>query len=121
MNRKYLLGTPFTVMTDHSALPAMYNNPARPAPHPVDRHRGQLGAFNMRVLFEPGHKSPWDYGSRHPDKLPDNLTKEQTEEIGVETEEEDMEVWLRKVVQEVPTEPWKLTTVDYKGSIGPQR
>ena len=32
MNRKYLLGAPFMVMTDHSALPGMYNNPTRPAP-----------------------------------------------------------------------------------------
>lgn len=32
MNGKYLLGVPFTVMMDHSALPAMYNNPSRLAP-----------------------------------------------------------------------------------------
>ena len=44
---------------------------------------------------------PCDYGSRHPDKLPENLIKEQREEIGIETEEEDMEVWLGKVTQQV--------------------
>ena len=58
MNRKYLLGAPFTVMTDNSALPGMYNSPARPAPHRVDRHRGRLGAFDMKVDFVPGHKMP---------------------------------------------------------------
>ena len=90
MNKKYLLGTKFTVMTDHSGLPALYNNSGRPAPHRVDRHRGRLGAFDMDVQFVPGDKNPCDYGSRHPDLLPDDLTKEQREEIGNETEEEDM-------------------------------
>ena len=55
----------------------------------------------MKVEFMSGHKMPCDYGSRHPDKLPDNLTKEQREEIGVETEEEDMEVWLRRVLHAI--------------------
>ena len=63
MNRKYLMGAPFMVMTDHSALPAMYNNPSRPALHQVDRHRGRLGAFDMKVEFVPRHKMPCDYGS----------------------------------------------------------
>ena len=100
MNRKYLMGAPFTTMTDHSSLPAMYNCPSRPAPHRVDRHRGRLGVFDMKVEFVPGHKMPCDYGSRHPDKLPENLTKEQREEIGIETEE-DMEVWLGAITQQV--------------------
>ena len=55
----------------------------------------------MRTEFVPGLKMPCDYGSRHPDKLPEDLTKEQREEIGVETEEEDKEVWLGKIIQEV--------------------
>ena len=99
MNRKYLLGAPFTVMTDHSSLPSMYNSPSRPAPHRVDRHRGRLGAFDMKVDFVPGHKNPCDYGSRHPDQLPENLTKEQREDMGIETEEEDMEIWLGALIK----------------------
>ena len=55
----------------------------------------------MKVDFVPGHKNPCDYGSRHPDKLPDNLTKEQREDLGIETEEEDMEIWLGAMIQEV--------------------
>ena len=94
MNRKYLVGAPFTVMMYHSTLPAMYNNPARPAPHRVDCHRGRLGAYDMKFELATGHKNPGDYGSRHPDKLPDNLTREQREDLGIETEEEDMEVWI---------------------------
>ena len=39
-------------------------------------------------------------GSRHPDKLPNNLTKEQREEQGIEMEEEDKEVCLGMVMQE---------------------
>ena len=101
MNRKYLLGAPFMVMTDHSALPAMYNNLSRTAPHRVDRHRGRLSAFNMKVELVSGHKNPCDYGSRQPDRLPENLAKEQREEIEIETEEEDMEVWFGWTIQEV--------------------
>ena len=100
MNRKYVLGTPFTVMSDHSALPALYNNTGRPAPHRVDRHRGRLGAFQLKVQFVPGEKNPCDYGSRHQDQLPDNLTKEQREEIVIEMEEEDAGVWLGKLLEE---------------------
>ena len=88
-------------MTDHSVLQVMYNNPSRPAPHRVDRHRGRLEAYNMKVEFVPGDKHPGDYGSRHPAKLPKNLTKEQREDIGIETEEEDMEIWMGRVIQEV--------------------
>ena len=100
MNRRYLFGTPFTVMTDHASLPAIYNNTGRPAPHRVDRHRGRLGAFDMAVCFVPGHDNPCDYGSRHPDQLLDNLTREEREEIGVETEEEDAEIWVGKIIKE---------------------
>ena len=101
MNRKYLLGTPFMVMTDHSALPAMYSHPTRPAPHRVDRHRGRLGAYDMAVEFVPGYKNPCDYGSRHPDSLPKNLSKQQREDMGIETMEEDMEIWMGRIIKEV--------------------
>ena len=67
------------VMSDHSAMPTFYNNTGRPAPHGVDRHRGRLGAFNMSVQYVPGDKMPCNYGSRHPDLLPENLMKEQRE------------------------------------------
>ena len=101
MNKKYLIGAPFTAMTDHSALPAMYNNTLRPAPHRVDRHRGRLGAYDMKVEYVPGDKHPCDYGSRHPTTLPENLTKEQREDMGIETEEEDMEIWVGRITKEV--------------------
>ena len=37
MNRQYLYGMDFTLMTDHSTLPSLYNS-NRPAPHQVERH-----------------------------------------------------------------------------------
>ena len=33
MNRRYLTGTKFTIMTDHSSLPGFYNNSTKIAPH----------------------------------------------------------------------------------------
>ena len=101
MNRKYLFETPFTVMTDHLALPRFYNNTGRPVPHRVDRHRGRLGAFQMKLQFVPGDKMPCDYRSRHPDLLPDNLTKEEREEIGIETKEENTKIWMGKVLETI--------------------
>ena len=40
---------------------------------------------------------PCDYGSRHPERLPENLTREEREELGIETEEEDTELWIGKL------------------------
>ena len=94
MNRRYLAGTQFEVMTDHSALPTFYNRVSKIAPHRVERHRGRLGAFDMEVTYVPGEIMPCDYGSRHPEKLPDNLSKQDREELGIETEEEDTELWI---------------------------
>ena len=54
----------------------------------------------MTVQFIPGDQIPCDYGSRHPDPLPDKLTAEEREELGIETEEEDAEIWVRKVLEE---------------------
>ena len=38
---------------------------------------------------------------RHPDAVPENLTTEQREEMGIETEEEDQEIWVSKIVEEL--------------------
>ena len=94
MNRRYLIGTQFIIMTDQSTFQALYNNMGRMVPH-----RGQIGAFNMQVEYVPEDKNPCDYSSRHLDLLPENLTREQKEEIGIETEEEDKEICVRHVLQ----------------------
>ena len=105
MNRQYLYGTNFTVMTDHSALPSLYNT-TRPAPHRVERHRGRLGSFQFKVQFVPGNKHPCDYGSCHPDPLPKDLTKQQMEEWGIEDEEADEEIWVNRVLEQaIPAVP----------------
>ena len=98
MNKDYLYGTEFTVMTDHEALPTLYNNPTKTAPDRVNRHRSRLGAFDFKVKYVPGDQNISDYGSRHPDPIPPNLTREQREDLGIETEEEDKEVWINHVI-----------------------
>ena len=97
-NRTYLSGTKFTVMTDHSSLPTLYKDNNKLAPHRVERHRGRLGAYNFNVEFVPGDKNPCDYGSRHPDPIPENLSKSEREDLGIETEEEDAELWINFVL-----------------------
>ena len=97
MNWQYLYGMSFTVMTDHSSLPSLYNT-TRPAPHRVERHRGRLGSFQFKVHFVLGNKHPCDYGSCHSDPLPDNL--EQMEEWGIEDKEADKEIWVNRVLEQ---------------------
>ena len=92
MNKRYLYGTKFTVMTDHEALPDLYNHPGKPTNDRVDRHRSKLGAYQFTVRYVPGDQNICDYGSRHPDPLPDNMTKEEKEEMGIETEDEEKEI-----------------------------
>ena len=92
MNRMCLMGTQFIIMTDHFALLALYNNMGRTAPHRVERHRGKLRSFDMLVKYIPADKNPCHYGSRHPNLILENLTREQREEIGLETKEEVQEI-----------------------------
>ena len=42
---------------------------------------------------------PCDYGSRHPDALPDNLSKQDMEEMGIESEEADKEIWVCSLIE----------------------
>ena len=51
-----------------------------------------------QVEHAPGDKNPCDYDSKHPHLLPENLTREQREEIGIETEEEDKEFCIQHVL-----------------------
>ena len=112
MNQQYLYGTAFTVMTDHSALPSLYNT-NRPAPTRVERHKSQLGSFQFQVQYVPGTKHPCDYGSRHPDPLPPNMSKEQMDDMGIETEEADQEIWVSRIVKTaIPA----ITLDDMKGA-----
>ena len=100
MNCQYLYGTLFTVMTDDSALPGLYST-RRPAPHMVERHKGRMGAFQFDGQHVPRDKNPCDYGSRHPDALPENLTRQEREDIEIETEEEDRKIWMNRVMEKL--------------------
>ena len=95
-NRRYLYGTEFSVVTDHEPLVPLYNNPARPAPVRVERHRSKLRHFTFNLKYEPGYTSPCDYASRHP-PTKTHFSKEEKEELGVEDEEEDKEIWVNRV------------------------
>merc|ERR1711867_170527 len=45
VNSAYLYGIQFEVVTDHEPLVPLYNNPSRPAPVRVERHRSKLRSF----------------------------------------------------------------------------
>ena len=47
-----------------------------------------------------GTKVPCDYSSHHPWKEEVKYTKEEKEELGIELEEEDAEIWNRAVLEE---------------------
>ena len=68
MNRMYTLGTHTECVTDQEPLVPVYNTPTKPNQLRVDRHRTKLLPFSYNVVYEPGSKTPCDYGSRHPPK-----------------------------------------------------
>ena len=92
MNRRYLIGTQFIIMTDQSTFQALYNNMRRMVPH-----RGHKEAFNMQVEYVREDKNTCNYSTRHLDILLENLTMEQKKEIGIETEEKDKEICIQHV------------------------
>merc|ERR1712130_247246 len=66
VNSTYLYGIQFEVVTDHEPLVPLYNNPSRPAPVRVERHRSKLRSFVFTTIHLPGRTIPCDYASRHP-------------------------------------------------------
>ena len=97
VNKEYLYGTKFEVVTDHKPLLAAYNTPNRPAPVRVERHISKLRGFRFKVVYEPGCTSPADYGSRHPPK-PREYTEEEKAEWGIEEENEDEECTVSRLM-----------------------
>ena len=65
----------------------------------MERYRGRLGSFRFTVQHMPGNKMPCDYGSRHPDALPANITKDEMVELGIETEEAYKEIWVSRILE----------------------
>ena len=86
MNKMYTLGTKVEVVTDHKPLLPIYSKSSRPRQLRVDRHRMKLLPYNYTVTYEPGTKSPCDYGSRHTPTLELNsdLVEEWNVELGTE-------------------------------------
>ena len=77
MNKMYTLGAMTEVVTDHKPLVNIYNDPGKPKQLRLDRHRTKLLPYQYHVIYEPGSKTPCDYGSRHPQihAYSDEITK----------------------------------------------
>ena len=88
------------VFSDHTLLIPLYNHSNKLATYHVDRHRDRLGAHNFDVQFVKGTKVPCDYASHHPEKEEVKYTREEKEELGIEQEEEDAEIWIIAVPEE---------------------
>ena len=74
----------------------MYTNHSKALPVPVAKHKSKLRAFDFKVLYEAGNTTPSDYGSRHPPTRR-YYTAQERKEFGVETEEEDAEIFVARV------------------------
>ena len=68
INKMYLYGTEFEVVTDHQPLCALYNSAHKNLPTRVARHLSKLGGYTFKLTYEPGSTTPSDYASRHPSK-----------------------------------------------------
>ena len=100
MNKLYTLGTKVEVVTDHKPLVPAYNNPKKGKQIRVDRHRTKLLPYMYNVIFEPGCKTPSDYGSRHPPAATFSAAEKEAWHI----EDEDSEIVVNAVVSDnLPT------------------
>ena len=100
MNQNDLQGKKLMVFSDHTLLIPLYKHPNKLATYHVDRHRNRLEAYNFDVQFVKGTKIPCDYASRHPGKEEVKYTREEKEELGIEQEDEDAEIWIIAVLEE---------------------
>ena len=93
-NKMYLLGSKFEAVVDHQPLLPLYNRPARPKQMRVDRHRMKLAGYDFEVVYEPGSRTPCDYGSRR--GCPGKVEYKEGEKLkyGVE---DDNEIYVNSV------------------------
>ena len=75
----YVIGSNFTVVTDHQPLVSLFNSPRKPGPFRVERMRLKLMGFSFNVVYKSGKWNPSDYLSRHPRPI-SNATAEELEE-----------------------------------------
>ena len=75
----YLLGSPFTVVTDHLPLVPCFNRPKTQMPFRIERIRMKLQGFEFSVRHCRGESNISDYISRHFDKSNKTATKEAKE------------------------------------------
>ena len=66
VNKMYLYGTEFEVLTNYQPLCALYNS----------SHRNLSKLRGFKLVYEPGSTTPSDYASRHPAKAK-NYSKEE--------------------------------------------
>ena len=107
----YLYGIEFEVVNDHMPLIPLYNNPTRPAPVRVERHRSKLRSFRFKLIHQPGKTNPADYGSRHPPP-PKTYTLQEKQDLGVEDEEEDAEIQVGRMLEGLRLEVDRVGRVD---------
>lgn len=61
----YLIGSQFTIETDHQPLLPIFNNPHSRPPMRIERWLLYLQQFDFELKFCPGKSNPADYISRH--------------------------------------------------------
>ena len=62
----YLYGSHFTVITDHTPLELIFNNPKATPPARLERWRLRLQPYSYIIKYKAGKDNPADYMSRHP-------------------------------------------------------
>ena len=61
----YLIGSTFTVLSDHKALESLMNNANSRPPMRIERWLMYLQQFDFKVKYQPGYFNGADYLSRH--------------------------------------------------------
>ena len=67
----YIFGAPVTVVTDHKPLLGLYGKASSRTSARLERWCLRLIPYDMTLTYEPGHRNPADYMSRHPNNVHD--------------------------------------------------
>ena len=67
----FISGAPVTVVTDHKPLLGIYGKVSCRTSTRLERWCLRLIPYDMMLTYEPGHRNPADYMSRHPNNVHD--------------------------------------------------